>query len=114
MEGYEWYDMLPKTEPWQCPRPEPGLSMCLQHHDYDGFIKELQYKISRSGNVDTENIIITCEGQCPKGCNKKFNLKLGKSVTKKSFEKIHKHGEEFPEHCMILKFDGVIKHGDVL
>jgi len=114
MEGYEWYDMLPKTEPWQCPRPEPGLSMCLQHHDYDGFIKELQYHIRISGKVDIENITLKCEGQCPNGCPKKFKLKLGKSVTQRLFEKMFLHVQKYPNHCITLKYNGVIKHGDVL
>jgi|SRR6188508_874397 len=112
MEGSEWDDMMPK--PWLCPRPNLGLSMCIQHHDYDGFIKEFGWQLKQRGKIDIEDITIKCEGQCPKGCNKKFKLKLGKSITEKSFEKIFKHGIHYPNHCLVVKYNGVIKHGDIL
>ena len=55
---------------------------------------------------------IKCEGQCPKGCQKKFHIKKLKSISKKTFERMHKHGEKYPEHCFILKFDADIKWDD--
>src|SRR6187431_2711472 len=97
-----------------CPNPDFALSTALKNNDYNYFMKIFESKVRQTGIVDVDYITATCEGECPKGCSKKFKLKLGKSLTKKSFEKIYKHGKEFPEHCMTLKFDGVIKHGDVL
>lgn len=106
------YGDLFDQRPWECPTPNIGLSLSLKNHDYNGFMKTFEAEVREIYNTTyTEKITITCEGQCPKGCEKKFKLKLGKSITKRSFEKIYKHGIKHPLHCMTTKYDGVIKHG---
>ena len=98
-------------KPWECTWPNYGLSMCMVNHDYNGFIKNFEFEfISRYGTVDVESLNVKCEGQCPKGCDEKFKLKLGKSITKKSFEKMFKHGIKHPQHCFVVKYEGVIKN----
>ena len=83
--------------------------MSVRDNDYDGFIKTFQREMIRTGRVEVENITLTCEGQCPKGCGKKFKMNLGKSITKAKFAKLYNHGKLYPNHCITLKFDGLIK-----
>jgi hypothetical protein len=96
------------------PNPDFALSTALKNNDYNYFMKIFESKVRDTGRVDVDYITATCEGQCPKGCSKKFKLKLGKSLTKKSFEKIFLHCNKYPDHCINTKYTGVIKHGDVL
>ena len=102
------WDIPPK---YICPNPDYGLSVALKENDYDSFIRTFSYEVRKMGKVDIENITVICEGKCPNGCEKKFKLKLGKSITKKSFDKMYKHGEKYPYHCINTKFNGVIKNG---
>ncbi len=106
-------DMFDK--PWECAYPNTGLSMYLRHNEYDAFMKvfEAEFRV-KYGSVDVESLSVKCEGQCPKGCEDKFKLKLGKSLTKKSFEKLYKHGMKHPKHCFVVNYQGVVKNGPVL
>ncbi len=108
----EYYDSpIWDKPPWMCPSPNIGLSLAVKNNDYDAFIKQFGFGIRIMGKgIDLEHIWIYCEGQCPKGCDKKFKLNLGKSITKKSFEKLYKHCSKYPEHCISTKFIGVTKH----
>jgi hypothetical protein len=104
--GVDLTHMLEGDKPYMCRSPNYGLSCYLRDNQYDEFIKAFSQEIRATGRVDVDNINIFCEGQCPKGCQKKFNLKLGKSLTKKSFDKIYKHGVKYPKHCFIVKYEG--------
>ena len=100
-------DLFPPN--YYCPRPDFDLE-----NGYDAFIQSLSWDMRKKGRIDVENIIVRCDGKCPKGCEKKFKLKLGKSITKKKFDKIAEHGKKYQEHCMTLIYDGVIKNGPIL
>ena len=89
-------------QPWICPRPDVNLERVT----YDKFIRSLSDHIKRRGQINITNMRVECHGKCPKGCEKKFKLKLGKSLTKKSFYKIQKHAYEYKQHCMYLNYEG--------
>ena len=98
------WDSPPK---YICPNPD----LILDQTDYDGFIRSLSYHMRRRGQINIENIRVECHGQCPDGCKEKFKMKLGKSVTKKKYEKIYNHGKSNPKHCIYINYEGVINHG---
>ena len=100
-------DLFPPNH--YCPRPDFDLES-----GYDEFIKSLSWDMRKKGGVDVENMLVRCDGKCPNGCEKKFKLKLGKSITKKKFDKIYEHGKKYQGHCMTLIYDGVIKNGPIL
>lgn len=109
-----WAEEFLGYEPWMCSLVNPGLSNAMKEKDYDGFMRLFSYEVRKMGKVDVEHITIKCEGQCPKGCDDKFKMKLGKSFTKKSWMKMNAHGQKNPMHCFVVNFDGVIKNGDLL
>src|ERR1041384_7355886 len=95
-------DLKMNKEPWVCHTADAGLSWALREHNYEGFMSTFESLVKSRYNIeDMENITVVCEGQCPKGCEKRFKMKLGKSITKTSFEKMFKHGMKYPEHCLV-------------
>ena len=95
-------------KPWLCPSPNVGLSIALRQNDYDAFVSSLSLQLNMMGTEELESLYVKCEGQCPKGCS--YKLKLGKSISKSKFNKLYKHGAKYPEHCIIIKYDGIIRH----
>lgn len=91
---------------YTCPSPNHGLSRAIRENDYNGFIKTFGDEVRKTGKVDIDLILVTCHGECPIGC--KFKMKLGKSITKKSFERMYKHGKKYNNHCLNVKFEGNI------